>query len=80
MTLNDFKALKELQGRRVYMAFTDGQEVIATLHSVTTDLDESRHVIYEKVEWSALPHIDRGTEAYYHSPGEDLVGCVEVQA
>jgi small nuclear ribonucleoprotein (snRNP)-like protein len=45
MTLKEFKALKRLENRRVYMIFSDGQEVIATLFSITTDLDESRHLI-----------------------------------
>ena len=49
MTLGDFKALKGLEDRRVRMIFTDGQEVVATLVSVTTDLDESRHLIYDRV-------------------------------
>jgi hypothetical protein len=74
MTLEEFKALKVCEDRRVRMIFTDGQEVIATLVSVTTDLDESRHLIYDRVEWSALPHVDRGTEAYY-SRGEELLSC-----
>ncbi|HXS76763.1 MAG TPA: hypothetical protein VN753_11345 [Terracidiphilus sp.] len=74
MTLHEFKALKSLEDRRVRMMFIDGQEVIATLVSVTTDLDESRHLIYERVEWTALPHADAGAEAYYAS-GEELVSC-----
>jgi len=74
MTLDEFKALKGLEDRRVRMAFSDGQEVIAELVSVTTDLDESRHLIYDKVEWSALPHSDCGAGAYY-SRGEELVSC-----
>ena len=56
------------------MAFTDGQELVATLFSVTTDLDNSQHVIYEKVEWSKLPHIALQAGAYY-SAGEELVSC-----
>jgi small nuclear ribonucleoprotein (snRNP)-like protein len=35
MTLEEFKALKRLEDRRVRMNFIDGQEVIATLISVT---------------------------------------------
>jgi hypothetical protein len=64
MTLKEFKALKRLENRRVYMIFSDGQEVIATLFSITTDLDESRHLIYDQVEWSALPHADAGAGAF----------------
>jgi hypothetical protein len=77
MTLEEFKALKAFQGRRVRMVFTDGQEVVATLIDVTTDLDDSRQLIYDRVEWSALPHVDRGAAAYY-SAGEELVSCALV--
>lgn len=74
MTLSDFKALKSLEDRRVRMSFSDGQEVVTTLVSITTDMDESRHLIYDRVEWSALPHADRGPAAYYLR-GEELVSC-----
>ena len=74
MTLDDFKALKSLEDKRVRMLFADGQEVVATLVSVTTDFDESCHLIYDRVEWSALPHADRGVAAYYSS-GEELLSC-----
>jgi len=74
MTLEEFKALKAYEGHLVRMTFIDGQEVIATLSSVSTDLDDSRHLIYERVEWSALPHARRDSEAY-NSPGEGLVSC-----
>jgi hypothetical protein len=74
MTLDEFKALKSLEDRRVRMVFSDGQDLVATLVSVTTDLDESRHLIYDKVEWSALPHADCGRAACY-SHGEELVSC-----
>jgi hypothetical protein len=78
MTLEEFKALKGLENRRVHMVFSDGQEVIATLFSITTDLDESRHLIYDQVEWSALPHADACAGACY-SAGEDLVSCCALQ-
>ena len=78
MTLEEFKALKGLENCRVRMIFSDGQEVIATIFKISTDLDESRHLIYEKVDWSALPHADVGTGAYY-SPGEELVSCSAFQ-
>jgi hypothetical protein len=76
MTLEEFKSLKGLENRRVRMIFSDGQEVIATL--LSTDFDKSRHLIYDKVEWSALPHTDVGAGAYYSS-GEELVSCLEFQ-
>lgn len=74
MTIDDFKALKGLEGCRVCISFVDGQEVVATLVSVTTDSDESCHLVYDKVEWSALPHADRSEVAYYSS-GDELVNC-----
>ena len=75
MTLEEFKALRELQDHRVRMTFADGQQIIATLHSVTTDFDESRHLIYDKVEWSLLPHAQDSSAAYYEK-GEELISCV----
>jgi hypothetical protein len=78
MTLEEFKALKRLEDRRVRMNFIDGQEVIATLISVTTDLDESQHLIYDKVESSALPHADADAGVHYSS-GEDFVSCSAVE-
>lgn len=74
MTLEEFKALKLLEDRRVRLVFTDGQEVIATLISVTTDFDESQHLIYDNVEWSTKPHISH--EGAYYAPGEYVVSCV----
>ena len=74
MTLEEFRALRSLQDHRVHMIFADGQEVIATLLSVTTDMDESRHLIYDKVEWSAIPHLNGLTGPWY-LVGEDLVIC-----
>ena len=74
MTLDEFKVLKSLEDRRVRMIFIDGQQVMATLVSVTTDLDGSRHLVYDNVEWSALPHADRGAASYY-ARGEELVSC-----
>jgi hypothetical protein len=78
MTLEEFKALKRLEDRRVRMIFSDGQEVIATLIDVSTDMDKSRHLVYENVEPSALLRGDIGSGAYY-SPGEELVSCSELQ-
>jgi hypothetical protein len=75
VTLEEFKALRELQDHRVLMTFADGQQIIATLHNVTTDFDASRHLIYDKVEWSALPHAQDNSVAYY-AKGEELVSCV----
>jgi hypothetical protein len=70
------QSIEGLEGHRVRMVFTDGQNVTATLTSVTVDFDESRHLIYDKVKRSSQPTQDKGTEAFY-SPGEDLVSCSE---
>ena len=75
MTLEGFRSLRGLEDRRVRMTFGDGQVVIANLVSITTDLDDSRHILYDKVEWSALPHSERKDCAWY-SAGEDLLSCV----
>ncbi len=76
MTADEFKALHALQDRRVRMIFTDGQEIIATLNSVTTDFDGSQHLTYGKVESSTGQDVDE--ESTYYSPGEDLVSCSEL--
>ena len=75
MTLEEFQALRAFEDRRVRMDFSDGQVVIATLVSITSDFDESRHIVYDKVEWSALPHPQREGAGCY-ATGEDLVSCV----
>jgi hypothetical protein len=75
VTLEEFQSLRELENRRVRMTFSDGQIVIATLVKITSDLDESRHIVYDDVEWSALPHSERKDCAWY-APGEDLLSCV----
>ena len=75
MTLADFRALRDLQDHLVRMTFTDGQVVIANLVSITTDFDESRHVLYDNVEWSAVPH-PSGDSGSWYAAGEDLISCV----
>ena len=78
MTLEAFRLLRGLEDYRVRMTFSDGQVVVATLVSVTVDLDESRHIVYDKVESSALPHskAEQSGHAWY-AAGEDLLTCVE---
>jgi hypothetical protein len=74
MTKEEFRGLKSLEDRRVHMTFTDGQQVIATLITVQTDMDESQHLIYDRVEWDSSPgnRIDATT---FYAPGESLVSC-----
>jgi hypothetical protein len=52
MTLDEFRGLKKFEDQRVRMIFIDGQEIVATISSVTTDFDESRHLVFKKVEQS----------------------------
>ena len=75
MTLEEFQSIRDLEDLRVRMNFTDGQVVIATLVSITRDFDQSRHIVYDNVEWSALPHPESEGSAWY-AAGEDLVSCV----
>jgi hypothetical protein len=75
MTLEEFKALKGLEDRRVRMIFADGQELVARLISVTVDMDDSRHVIYDKGEWSTTPHAEMGAGVHY-TRGEEVISCV----
>jgi hypothetical protein len=72
--LEEFLALRALQDHRVWLNFSDGQVVIATLVSITSDLDASRHVVYDNVEWSALPLPQ--SEGAWYAAGEHLVSCV----
>ena len=74
MTLEEFKALKSLEDHRVRMIFNDGQQLVARLISATVDMDESRHVIYDSVEVTAVPHANAGDGVYYSS-GEELASC-----
>jgi hypothetical protein len=72
MTLEDFQSLRALQDHRVCLDFNDGQVVIATLLSITIDLDASCHVVYDNVEWSALPlSHPRDKNASWYASGEE---------
>ncbi|MBB5315440.1 hypothetical protein HDF09_000090 [Edaphobacter lichenicola] len=75
MTLNEFKNLKKFEDQRVRMTFADGAEIIATLLSITTDSDESRHLVYREVEQSTVPHVPHENLGGYYSPGEQLLSC-----
>ena len=49
--------------------------MLARLLSVTTDADGGQHILYDEVEWSALPHNDIGSGAFYAS-GEEIVSLL----
>lgn len=76
MTLDEFRGLKRFEDQRVRMTFADGEEIVATLFSITTDLDESQHLIYEKVEQSTVARPNLDAAGGYYSPGEQLISCV----
>ncbi len=69
MTYEQFKELKPLTGQRVHIVFTDKQEIIANLNEIAL-LPTGEHLLYDRVEWSALPHNDFGSGAFYASAGE----------
>ncbi len=72
MSPAEAKALQHLSSRRVRIAFTDGQEVLATLIDLSTDLDGSHHLLYDHVTWSKLPHNSIGQGAFYAGGDEIL--------
>jgi hypothetical protein len=74
MTLEEFLELRALQDRRVQMTFSDGQVLIATLLSVTSDFDASRHLVYDKVEWSTSSPPEN-TSGTCYAAGEQLLSC-----
>lgn len=77
MTVEEFRLLKGLEGSRVRLRFADHQEVVATLVSVTTDFDQSQHLVYESVEWFSSPHMNDGVGTFYAGGGE-IVSCLAV--
>ena len=71
---DEFMALRALENQRVLLTFRDGQSFIARLLSVTSDLDQSQHLVYDQVEGvSALEGI-----AWY-AKGEELLSCKGVE-
>ena len=69
MTFEQFQALKPFTGKRVHIVFHDGQQIIANLNEVAI-LPSGEHLLYDQVEWSAQPHNDFGSGAFYASSGE----------
>lgn len=70
MTQEDFKGLANLHDSRVELRFVDGQTVVATLLSVSVDLDGSQHLVYETLEDT------RAGKAAIYTPGEEVLSCV----
>ena len=69
MTFEQFQALKPLTGQRVHIVFHDKQEIIANLNEIAL-LPTGDHLLYDQVEWTALPHNEFGSGAFYASAGE----------
>lgn len=78
MTYDQFRALQPLTGQRVHIVFTDRQEVIANLNEIAL-LPTGEHLLYDQVEWSAQPHNEIGSGAFYASAGE-IVSVTPVTA
>jgi hypothetical protein len=75
---SDFIALRQLEGHRVKMRFDDGIEVIARLNSVTQDFDESRHLVYDHVEWASDPQVFKNDAGKtFYTKGESLIAIQE---
>lgn len=78
LTYEEFRELKALTGQRVHIVFTDGQEILANLNEIAL-LPTGEHLLYDQVEWSALPHNEIGSGAFYASAGE-IVSVTAVEA
>ncbi len=69
-----FRAVQDLVGTRVRMHFDDEHEVVAKLLSATTDMDGSRHLIYDAVEWANQAETyGGGTGTCYYAAAETLI-------
>ena len=79
LTTDQLHAAQSLQGQRVRIAFTDGQQVLARLISLSPDLDGTYHLLYDDIEWAALPHNDIGSGAFY-AGGHEIVCLVAAGA
>ncbi len=67
-------ALNALEDQRVQLTFRDGQSFVARLLSVTSDFDQSQHLVYDQVEGiSGL----EGITCY--AAGEELLSCEGVE-
>ena len=70
----NFKSLKMLEDKRVFMRFDDGHEVVAVLLSATEDMDGSQHLIYDAVEWTNQAETyGGGSGTCYYAPANTLV-------
>ncbi len=72
MSPAEARALHQLTNRRVRIAFTDGQEVLATLIDISTDPAGNHLLLYDQLTWAKLPHNDIGEGAFYASGDEIL--------
>ena len=72
--VEEFRALQALENRLVKMRFNDGHEVVARLVNVAVDLDGSRHLVYDRVEWSSDSGSYQASEnTCFYAAGETLV-------
>ena len=72
MTPADYTAAQHLTDQPVRITFTDGQQVLARLVSLTTADDNSQHLLYDQLTWHLLPHNEIGSGAFY-AGGDEIV-------
>ena len=66
--------MREFENQRVRMVFDDGLDTIATLLSAAEDMDGSRHLIYDRVEWANdVREFATAHDSCVYAEGESLV-------
>ena len=73
MSHEEFCSLKAFEDHSVQLTFIDGESVRAMLVSITVDLDQRRHLVYDL----ATEQSDTfGSKISYYASGEELLSCV----
>jgi hypothetical protein len=73
--------LREFEDLRVHMRFDDDHECIATLLSVSQDIDGSLHLVYDKVEWANDPReLATAKDSTVYAEGESLLSIERVES
>ncbi len=76
-----FERMREMEGKRVRMCFTDGNQIVARLLSATEDIEGFHHLIYDSVEWANDPdELARSAGATSYAEGETLESIDEAAA
>jgi hypothetical protein len=75
-----FKEIRKLQGERVRMKFDDEREVVAQLLCATSDMDGSRHLIYDKIESGQPAQSDAEPKGCSYADAKTLVSIEQADA